>query len=386
MISLRRIPISGLLLLVTLIMMNLPPAQAADNNYLAYVGTYSDRGGKGIYAYRFDAKTGKLVDLGLAVATPDPSFLAISKDGKFLYAVNETSTYQGQPTGSVSSFAIHKDTGKMTPLNTLSSRGPGPAHLVIDRSGKSLLVANYDGGNVAVFPILENGSLGEASAFVQHKGSSVVPDRQKGPHAHDIAMSPDNRFALVADLGLDQIIVYPFDSAKGTLGTPHIVKVHPGAGPRHLAFSPNGKFVYLINEIQSSINSFSYSAANGELQELQTVSTLPKEFKGANDTAEIEVHPSGRFLYGSNRGQDSVVLFTIDPAKGTLTNAGFTLTRGKTPRNFAIDPTGHWLFAENHESDNFVIFKIDEKTGQLTPQGDALHVPAPVCIKFVAIP
>jgi 6-phosphogluconolactonase len=361
MISLRRIPISSLLLLVTLIMMNLPPAQAADNNYLAYVGTYSDRGGKGIYAYRFDAKTGKLVDLGLAVATPDPSFLAISKDGKFLYAVNETSTYQGQPTGSVSSFAIHKDTGKMTPLNTLSSRGPGPAHLVIDRSGKSLLVANYDGGNVAVFPILENGSLGEASAFVQHKGSSVVPDRQKGPHAHDIAMSPDNRFALVADLGLDQIIVYPFDSAKGTLGTPHIVKVHPGAGPRHLAFSPNGKFVYLINEIQSSINSFSYSAANGELRELQTVSTLPKEFKGANDTAEIEVHPSGRFLYGSNRGQDSVVLFTIDP-------------------------TGHWLFAENHESDNFVIFKIDEKTGQLTPQGDALHVPAPVCIKFVAVP
>jgi 6-phosphogluconolactonase len=386
MISLRRIPISGLLLLVTLIMMNLPPAQAADNNYLAYVGTYSDRGGKGIYAYHFDAKTGNLVDLGLAVATPDPSFLAISKDGKFLYAVNETSTYQGQPTGSVSSFAIHKDTGKLTPLNTLSSRGPGPAHLVIDRSGKSLLVANYDGGNVAVFPILENGSLGEASAFVQHKGSSVVPDRQKGPHAHDIAMSPDNRFALVADLGLDQIIVYPFDSAKGTLGTPHIVKVHPGAGPRHLAFSPNGKFVYLINEIQSSINSFSYSAANGELRELQTVSTLPKEFKGANDTAEIEVHPSGRFLYGSNRGQDSVVLFTIDPAKGTLTNAGFTLTRGKTPRNFAIDPTGHWLFAENHESDNFVIFKIDEKTGQLTPQGDALHVPAPVCIKFVAIP
>jgi 6-phosphogluconolactonase len=384
MISLRQI--SGLLLLVTLIMMNLSPAQAADNNYLAYVGTYSDRGGKGIYAYRFDAKTGKLVDLGLAVATPDPSFLAISKDGKFLYAVNETSTYQGQPTGSVSSFAIHKDSGKLTPLNTLSSRGPGPAHLVIDRSGKSLLVANYDGGNVAVFPILENGSLGEASAFVQHKGSSVVPDRQKGPHAHDIAMSPDNRFALVADLGLDQIIVYPFDSAKGTLGTPHIVKVHPGAGPRHLAFSPNGKFVYLINEIQSSINSFSYSAANGELRELQTVSTLPKEFKGANDTAEIEVHPSGRFLYGSNRGQDSVVLFTIDPAKGTLTNAGFTLTRGKTPRNFAIDPTGHWLFAENHESDNFVIFKIEEKTGQLTPQGDALHVPAPVCIKFVAVP
>jgi len=384
MISLTRFS-APLLLALTLTMTNSVPAQAADN-FLAYVGTYSDRGGKGIYAYRFDSKTGKLVDLGLAVATPDPSFLAISKDGKFLYAVNETSTYQGQPTGSVSSFAIHKDTGKLTPLNTLSSRGAGPAHLAIDRSGKSLLVANYDGGNVAVFPILENGSLGDASAFVQHKGSSVVPDRQKGPHAHDIAMSPDNRFALVADLGLDQVIVYPFDPAKGTLGTPHVVKVHPGAGPRHLAFSPNGKFVYLINEIQSTINSFSYSAANGELQELQAVSTLPKTFKGANDTAEIEVHPSGRFLYGSNRGQDSVVLFTIDPAKGTLTNAGFTLTRGKTPRNFVIDPTGRWLFAENHESDDFVIFKIDEKTGQLTPHGDALQVPAPVCVRFVALP
>jgi 6-phosphogluconolactonase len=387
MISLRQFSVCGILFLVTLTMMNLSPAQAADNsNYLAYVGTYSDRGGKGIYAYRFDAKTGKLTDLGLAIATPDPSFLAISGNGKFLYAVNETSTYQGQPTGSVSSFAIHKDTGKLTLLNTLSSRGPGPAHLVIDRSGKSLLVANYDGGNVAVFPILENGSLGEASAFVQHKGSSVVPDRQKGPHAHDIAMSPDNRFALMADLGLDQVIVYPFDSTKGTLGTPHVVKVHPGSGPRHLAFSPNGKFVYLINEIKCTIVSYSYNAADGELKELQTVSTLPKDFAGASDTAEIEVHPSGRFLYGSNRGHDSIVLFTIDPATGTLTNAGFTSTRGKTPRNFAIDPTGHWLFAENHESDDFVIFKIDEKTGQLTPQGDALHVPAPVCIKFVAIP
>jgi 6-phosphogluconolactonase len=272
-------------------------------------------------------------------------------------------------------------------LTTVSSRGPGPAHITIDRSGKSVLVANYDLGSVAALPILTNGALGEASAFVQHKGSSVNPERQKGPHAHCIAMSPDGRFAIVADLGLDELIVYPFDPIRRTLGSaPHSVKVHPGAGPRHLAFSPNGKFLYLITEMEPSIVAYAYSVAHGGLKELQTVSTLPKGFTGASDGAEVEIDPSGSFLYASNRGADSIAVFAIDPAQGTLTSVGFTSTQGKTPRHFAIDPTGRWLFAENQESDDIVIFKIDEKTGELTQHGEVLHVPSPVCVKFVPVP
>lgn len=377
-----------LLITFTIAMINTLPAQAGDGaSFLVYVGTYASGGGKGIYAYRFNSQTGKLIDLGLAAEASDPSFLATSQSGRFLYAVNEIATYQGQPAGSVSSYAIHPETGKLTLLNTVSTRGPGPAHIVVDRSGKSVLVANYDLGSVAVFPILENGGLGEAVAFVEHKGSSVNPERQKGPHAHAIAMAPDDRFAIVADLGLDQLIVYPFDPISRTLGrAPHRMKVHPGAGPRHLVFNPNRRFLYLINEMQSTIVTYSYTPAHGGLQELQTISTLPKGFAGANDTAEIEVHPSGRFLYGSNRGDDSIAVFAIDPTKGTLTNVGFTPTQGKTPRNFALDPTGHWLFAENQNSDDIVIFRIDQKTGRLTRQGDVLHVPSPVCVKFVPVP
>ena len=389
MIALRIFSRFGFVLLIVFALAMMNPSSARANgsgNFLVYIGTYSDRGGKGIYAYRFDANTGKFTDLGLVAETPDPSFLATSQDGRFLYAVNEISSYQGQPAGSVSSFAIHADTGKLTLLNSVSSRGPGPAHITIDRSGKSVLAANYDSGSVAVFPIMGDGSLGEASAFVQHKGSSVDPDRQKGPHAHAIAMSPDDRFAIVADLGLDQVIVYPFDPIRRILGShPHIVKVHPGAGPRHLAFHPNRKFLYLITEMKPSVVAYSYDAEHGGLQELQAISTLPKGFAGASDGAEIEIDPAGRFLYASNRGDDSIAVFAIDPAKGTLTNVGSVPTQGKTPRNFAIDPTGHWLFAENQNSDDIVIFRINEKTGLLTSEGEPLHVPSPVCVKFVPL-
>lgn len=389
MISLPIFSRLGFLLLVfALSMTNARPAVAGTSaNFLVYVGTYANRGGKGIYTYRFDANTGKFKDLGLAAETADPSFLAISRNGRFLYAVNEISSYQGQPGGSVSSFAIHADTGKLTLLNAVSSRGPGPAHIVVDRSGKSALVANYDSGSVAVFPILGDGTLGEASAFVQHKGSSINPDRQEGPHAHAIAMSPDDRFALVADLGLDEVIVYPFDPIKRTLGShPFAVKVHPGAGPRHLVFSPNRKFLYLLTEMKPTVIAYSYNAAHGGLQELQTISTLPNGFAGASDGAEIEIDPAGRFLYASNRGHDSIAVFAIDPVKGTLTSVGFVPTQGKTPRHFAIDPTGRWLFAENQESDDIVIFRINQKTGLLTSQGEPLRVSSPVCLKFVPLP
>jgi 6-phosphogluconolactonase len=250
-----------------------------------------------------------------------------------------------------------------------------------------VLVANYGGGSLAVFPILKDGRLGEASAFVQHSGASVNPQRQEGPHAHSIYVSPDNRFAISADLGLDEVFVYRFDAGKGTL-TPNIppfALVSSGAGPRHFAFHPSGKFGYVIDEMQSTITVFSYDPASGALDVLQTVSTLPQDFKGESTTAEVEVHPSGKFLYGSNRGHDSIAVFEINTRKGTLTPMGYVPTLGKTPRSFAIDPTGSYLFAANQDSDNVVQFRIDPNSGRLTPTAQVLEVSSPVCVTFLAI-
>ncbi|MGA8490753.1 MAG: lactonase family protein, partial [Terriglobales bacterium] len=359
-------------------------AEPPQEKYLVYVGTYTDHGSKGIYAYRFDSSTGKMTSLGLAVETVQPSFLAVDSSGRFLYAVNETDTYNGQPTGAVSAFAIQPETGKLSLLNQVSSRGGGPAHITLDQTGKYASVANYDAGNVAVFVVLKDGRLGEVTSFVQHKGSSVNPERQKGPHAHAIALSPDDRFAVIADLGLDQLLVYPFDAAKGTLGTkPQIVKASPGAGPRHLVFSSDGRFLYVINEMQSSVVAYSYDASTGALHELQTISALPKGFSGENTAAEIEIDPSGKFLFASNRGDDSIAVFAIDSHTGLLTHVETDPTVGKTPRNFAIDPTGSWLLAANQDSDNIVIFHIDRETGHLKPTGDVLQAASPVCLKFV---
>jgi 6-phosphogluconolactonase len=274
----------------------------------------------------------------------------------------------------------------LTLLNEVPSRGADPCYITVDKTGRFVLVANYTGGNVAVFPILEGGRLGDASAFAQHTGHGTNPQRQEGPHVHYIDLSADNRFAVAADLGLDEILIYRFDPTKGTLAAndPKFVSVSAGAGPRHFTFSPNGKFAYVINEMQSSVTAFSYDADRGKLHPLQTISALPKDFTGANDDAEIEVHPSGKFLYASNRGHDSITVFAIDESKGTLTVLEYVPTQGKEPRNFEIDPTGTRLFAANQKSDTIVIFRIDPKTGRLTPTGNVLHVPTPVCVKFVA--
>jgi len=364
-----------------------PAAGLARQKYLVYVGTYTDHGSKGIYAYRFDSSTGKLTSLGLAAEAAEPSFLAVDSSGRFLYAVNETLTYNRQPTGAVSAFAIQSDTGKLSLLNQVSSHDEGPAHITLDRTGKYALVSNYELGSVAVLPVLKDGRLGEATSFAQHKGSSVNPERQQGPHAHAIALSPDNRFAVVADLGLDQLLVYGFDAAKGTLGAqPQIVRAAPGAGPRHLVFSPNGRFLYVINELQSTVVTYSYDAATGALHELQTISTLPKGFSGNSAAAEIEIRPDGKFVFASNRGDDSVAVLAIDSDTGMLTQVATAPTGGKTPRNFAIDPTGSWLLAANQDSDEIVVFRIDRKTGHLTPTGETLHVPSPTCLKFVELP
>jgi 6-phosphogluconolactonase len=360
-------------------------AGPGQQKYLVYVGTYTDHGSKGIYVYRFDSSTGKMTSLGLAAEATEPSFLAVDSSGPFLYAVNETETYSGQPTGAASAFAIQPDSGKLSLLNQVSSRGTDPAHITLDRTGKYALVANYTSGSVAVFALLKDGRLGEVASFVQHKGSSVNPERQKGPHAHAIALSPDNRFAVVADLGLDQLLVYSFDAAKGTLGAkPQVVKASPGAGPRHLVFSFDSRFLYMLNEMQSSVVAYSYDAASGAMHELQTISSLPKGFSGENTAAEIEIDPSGKFLFASNRGDDSIAVFAIDPRTGMLTHVETDSTGGKTPRNFAIDPTGSWLLAANQDSDSIVVFRIDQKTGHLNPTGDVLQLPSPVCLKFVA--
>lgn len=384
-----RLHMIGVLLLLVVVqsIFGFEPAAWAAGKDLVYIGTYTDHGSKGIYVYRFDAATGQVTTLGLAAESPQPSFLTVDPTEHFLYAVNELDTYKGQHTGAVNAFSIDAATGKLSLLNEVSSRDAGPAHIALDQTGKYALVSNYTLGSVAVFPVSQDGRLGDLTDFVRHKGSSVNVERQEGPHAHAVAFSPDNRFALVADLGLDQILVYPFDAAAGTLGhEPHITKTHPGAGPRHLVFDPTGKFVYVINEMQSTVVSYSYDAARGELHELKTISTLPDKFAGSNDAAEIAVHPSGKFLYASNRGHDSIAVFSVDSVKGALTRVEFVSTKGKTPRNFAIDPTGAWLFVANQASDNVVVFRIDGKTGHLTPTGQALSVASPACVKFVPLP
>jgi 6-phosphogluconolactonase len=360
----------------------------AKTKYLVYIGTYTQEGSdsKGIYAYRFDAATGQLVSLGLAAESINPSFLAIHPNHRFLYAVNEVSNYQGQKSGAVSALSIDRATGKLTLLNQVASRGGDPCYISLDKTGKYVMIANYGGGSIAVFPVLNDGRLGEASAFVQHTGHGPNPERQEGPHAHSIDVSPDNHFALVDDLGLDETLVYRFNSATGSLAAePEIGKSDPGAGPRHLAFSTNGKFVYVLNEMQSAVDAFAYDAAVGALRRVQTISSLPADFSKENTAAEIEVHPSGRFLYASNRGHDSIAVFSIDAAKGTLTNVEYASTKGASPRSFEIAPGGSLLFAANEKSDNIVLFRINPQSGKLIPTGKVLEISQPVCVKFVSV-
>ncbi|MGQ9575358.1 MAG: lactonase family protein [Thermoguttaceae bacterium] len=352
-----------------------------------YIGTYTRKQSRGIYLCQLDLATGKIGSAGLAAEVANPSFLAIHPTRRFLYAVGELERFGGRNQGAVSAFSIDAATGKLTLLNQQSSRGAGPCHLTVDRTGRWVLVANYGGGSVACLPIREDGRLGEATAFVQHQGSSVNPKRQQGPHAHCVNLDPANRFALVADLGLDKVLIYRFDASKGQL-TPHdpaFASVRAGAGPRHFAFHPSGQYAYVINELQSTVTAFAYDAQRGSLQQLQSVSTLPPQFQGANTTAELQVHPSGRFLYGSNRGHDSIAAFAIEPATGILRFVAWEPTQGKTPRNFGIDPTGTYLLAANQDTDSIVVFRIDPESGKLRPAGHSAKVPTPVCVQIVLL-
>ncbi len=382
---------SLLVVLLGLFTVSLLWSAARRGKYLFYVGTYTNEEknpSKGIYAYRYDADSGEITPLGLAAETTNPSWIAIHPNGRFLYAVNELGNYQGFNSGGVSAFAIDRATGKLRFLNEVATRGADPCYVTVDKTGKWALVANYTGGSVAVFPVLGDGKLGVASDFVQHTGHGANPERQEGPHAHSIDLSPDNRFAFVDDLGLDELLVYKFDSAKGKLtpNDPPFVKTDPGDGPRHFALRPDGKFAYVISEMQGRVTALSADLKAGSFRRLQTVSTLPDDFKGAIEDAEIEVHPSGKFLYASNRGDaNSIAVFAIDSAKGTLTSVEFASTKGKTPRHFAIDPTGKFLLAENEKSNSIVVFKIDLDTGRLTPSGKVVDLSEPVCVKFLAV-
>jgi 6-phosphogluconolactonase len=363
-----------------------PPAP---RRYLAYVGTYTDKTkSKGIYAFRFEDTSGKLSPIGVVAESTNPSFLAVHPSGKYLYAVNETSKFGDEESGAVSAFSIDRKTNKLTLLNQVASRGAGPCYVSLDKTGRYVFVANYDAGTVAVFPVQDDGQLGKYTGFARHTGRGVNKERQEGPHAHWIATSPNNQFVLVADLGIDRILVSKFYLKDGafTANKPNSgVKLKAGAGPRHGAFSPSGRFFYVASELNSTVTTYSYNAKDGALRELQALSTLPKDFSGPNDVAEIAVHPSGRFLYVSNRGRDSLAVFSIDPRKGTLKPVADIATQGKTPRSFAIDPSGRFLLAANQESNAIVVFNIDPSTGSLTLAGQAVDVPSPVCIVFLPI-
>jgi 6-phosphogluconolactonase len=380
---------ASLLILVAPLLLSVartPGDNSKPPQYLAFVGTYTSKtDSKGIYSFHFDSGTGRLTSMAAVATTPDPSFLTVAPNEKYLYAVNELGEFDGQKSGAVTSYSLDPKSGKLTPLNQVPSGGADPCYVSLDQAGQYLLVANYTGGSVSTFPIGSDGRIGPASAFVQHTGSGPNKERQEGPHAHFIASSFDNRFVFAVDLGLDEVVVYHFDPAKGSLtpNDPPFAKLAPGAGPRHLAFHPNGKFAYVLSEVNSTVTALAYDSKTGSFSTLQSLSTIPKDFTAHNDTAEIVVHPSGKFLYASNRGHDSIAEFTIDPVRGRVTPAGDFPTQGKEPRNFALDPTGKFLLAANQGSNNIVVFRIDQSTGALTATGQIAQVPAPVDIVFV---
>ncbi len=360
---------------------------AAAEKCRVYIGTYTGDDSKGIYVCELDLASGKVSQPRLAAEVKNASFLAIHPDGEHLYSVSEISDLDGKRTGGVSAFAIDADSGQLTLLNQQPSEGAGPCHLVVDKSGQAVLVANYGGGSVAAMPIESDGKLAPAATAIQHEGSSVNKARQSGPHAHSINVDPANKFAVAADLGLDKVLVYRLDPAKAklTANDPPAAKVAPGSGPRHFAFHPSAKYAYVINEMACTVTAFRYDPEAGVLTEVQTITTLPdgEKVEPGYSTAEVQVHPSGKFVYGSNRGHDSITVFSIDPATGKLTFVENESTQGETPRNFGIDPTGQFLLAGNQGSGTFTVFRVDQDSGKLTPTGQLLKVGAPVCFKFL---
>jgi len=348
-----------------------------------YVGTYTSGKSEGIYLYSLNLTSGELKHVGTTKGVKDPSFLALAPSRRYLYAVNEVEEFAGQKSGAVSAFAVDQRTGELRLLNQQPSLGGAPCYVDVDSRGRFVLVANYVGGNVAVLPVKRDGSLGPAIDMKQAQGSGPDRERQEGPHAHCIVLDRANRFAYSCDLGTDKIMIFRFDARSGKLlpNEQPWAQVKSGAGPRHLAFHPSGRFIFVLNELNSTVTVFARDQRRGSLKELQTLTTLPADFSGINSCADIHVSSDGQFLYCSSRGHDSIALFMMDPRAG-LTSLGHESTRGKTPRNFAIDPTGAFLLAANQKSDNIVVFRRDRKTGRLSATDHTAEVPAPVCLKF----
>jgi 6-phosphogluconolactonase len=348
-----------------------------------YLGTYTRGRSRGIYTGRFDTVSGRVTMNGVVEGVENPSFLALDPSRTHLYAVSEVGEFEGTAGGGVVAFAIERR-GGLRALNRQATHGGAPCQLTVDATGRHLLVANYSGGNVTVLPIRSDGSLGPAAQVVQHQGSGADPRHQEGPHAHSVTLDSANRFAAVADLGIDRVMVYRFDAERGRLdpATPAEVRMTAGAGPRHFDFHPDGRRAYVINELNSTITALSYSSETGVFEPGQSISTLPAGDAGSNSCADIHVAPSGRFIYGSNRGHDSIAVFAIAPDTGELVPVQHQSTLGRTPRNFAIDPAGRFLLAANQDSDSLAVFAIDPQTGTLSPVGEPVDVPVPVCVRF----
>ena len=354
-------------------------------DYYVFVGTYTKpmwldkhENSEGIYTLEYNSSTGELKHKSSTMGDENPSFLAIHPNGKSLYSVGEN---EG---GTVSSFSINKETGQLTQLNSQSTKSIGPCHLSVDSTGKFLLVANYSGGASTMLPINENGSLKPASSFIQHSGSSIDPERQEGPHAHSINIDHKNNFALVPDLGLDKILIFKIDLENGKL-TPNDIphgEVKPGSGPRHLDFHPSGELVYVLNEISATITAFSYNPKTAEMKEIETVSTLPKNFS-TKSCADIHISKDGKYVYASNRGHDSIVIFNINENNGKMEYVAHQSTFGGSPRNFGLDPDGNFLLAANQDSCDIYSFEVDKKSGLLSSTDFRIEVPYPVCVKFL---
>ncbi len=354
-------------------------SRAAD--MFVYFGTHRSGTNIGFSLAHFDTDTGVLTKPEFLIESPAPAYFVIHPDGRHLYTCNS-----GSP-GSVSAYEIEPHTGALKFLNRVPAGGTDTSYVSLDQTGHYVLAANYSGGNIAVFAIKPDGSLGDRTAFVQHTGHSVNPQRQTHAYAHSIIVDPSNRFALVCDLGLDKVFVYRFNAQDGSLTTndPPFSTVTPGSGPRHAKFHPNGRWVYVISEIASTVTAFNWDSTNGALTEFQTISALPDDFKGTNTSAEIMIHPNGKFLYASNRGDNSLAVFSIDQTTGRLTPVEHVPTVGKTPRNFAFDPTGRWILCSNQDSNFVVVFRVDENTGKLTQTGDPVSVPYPFCERFLPV-
>jgi 6-phosphogluconolactonase len=380
--KLALVVLAGLSLMTSLI--------AAQEKQRVYLGTYTGNkpeSSKGIYLSEFDSETGKLSEPKLVAETENPAFLALHPDGKHLYCVNEVGKFLGKDAGGITAFSIDDKTGGLKQLNQQHSGGPGPCHLVVDREGKCVLAANYGGGSCCAVVLKADGSLGEVTSFFQHEAKpQPAGAKARPPRGHSINVSPDNKLAFCADLGRDEVVIYNLDAAAGKLTThnPPAGNCPEGAGPRHFAFHPQGKFAYAINETEKSITVFAFDAAKGSLNPVQTISTVPEGVKGGS-TAEVVVHPSGKFVYGSNRGHDSIAVFQVDAATGTLKATGHQGEGIKTPRNFNIDLTGKWLLVGSQSGHNVAVFKIDQTTGALAPTGNKIELNAPVCIKFLKL-